>query len=205
MTFFLCCSLSLAQSQDQIDRINKNFDQLNNRKFDIQVPGNISAPTGKIQTTGAIQKAGNIQIPRGIQAITVKDAKCKRSLLINADTLFDFDKSTLSPYAEEALKIAGAKIKAMGPHPMRIEGHTDAIGGDDYNQHLSEARAERVMNWLLENDFIAKGQAQSSGYGKKRPVAPNTNPDGSDNPKGRQRNRRVEIVVDTCTAWNQTN
>ncbi len=76
-----------------------------------------------------------------------------------------------------------------------ISGHTDSKGSEEYNQKLSEKRAESVKKWLIENAGVNPKIIEISGYGESRPVAPNTNPDGSDNPEGRQKNRRVEIVI----------
>jgi outer membrane protein OmpA-like peptidoglycan-associated protein len=181
---------SRAQNQKQMDSINKWFDQNQNRTFDIQKPGEIQKP-------GNIQKAGEIQIPRGIQAIKQNQDPCHHRLTVGADALFAFDKYNLNPGAEQTLKVLGPLIKRLGRHPVAIEGHTDAIGSDAYNQTLSERRAQAVCQWLVQNNFIPQGTT-IRGYGKKRPVAANTFSDGSDNPKGRQLNRRVEVIVDTC-------
>ena len=81
---------------------------------------------------------------------------------------------------------------------MVIEGHTDALGPDWYNDKLSEKRAQVVRNWLVERGFLRPEQATVKAFGKRRPVAPNTKADGSDDPEGRKQNRRVEIVVQTC-------
>ncbi|HEY9788721.1 MAG TPA: OmpA family protein, partial [Candidatus Obscuribacterales bacterium] len=128
---------------------------------------------------------------------TVK-VPCSERFLIGADTLFEFDKATLNPKAEETLNVLAPMIQRLGPHPIVVEGHTDAIGTDDYNQQLSERRAERVKNWLLQNHVAEPKALRIVGYGEQRPIAPNTKPDGSDNPVGRAQNRRVVIIVNTC-------
>jgi integral membrane sensor domain MASE1 len=88
---------------------------------------------------------------------------------------------------------------ANGRNVFRIEidGHTDAIGSLSYNRQLSEARAKTVKDWLVTREYIS-ASTPITGYGKIRPISPNTNPDGSDNPIGRQKNRRVEILIDAC-------
>ncbi len=96
-----------------------------------------------------------------------------------------------------ALAALGDMIKKYGQHPVAVEGHTDAVGSDDSNQGLSERRATAVKQWLHFHQYKDES-AQTTGYGKKKPVAPNTLPNGKDNPAGRSKNRRVEIVVDTC-------
>lgn len=183
-------SSALAQSWTDTSKINKWFDDQKGRKYEIGKPGGI-------QTPGDIQQAGDIQIPQGLKAIKIVKGECKERLIVCADTLFEFDKATLTPGAEATLKLLGPKIVAYGPHPVFIDGHTDSKGDDEYNQQLSVRRAERVKNWLLMNHFVDK-DALVQGWGEKKPIAPNTKPDGKDNPQGRQQNRRVEIVIDTC-------
>ena len=75
-----------------------------------------------------------------------------------------------------------------------LEGHTDFKGELDYNQALSEKRSLRVKNKLIEAG-IKSSRISTKGYGENKPIAPNSNPDGSDNPEGRQKNRRVEIKI----------
>jgi outer membrane protein OmpA-like peptidoglycan-associated protein len=156
-----------------------------------QIPGEIQVPKGPWQ------KPGEIQVPKGIQAIKREDVGCQHHLNVGADALFAFNKSDLNPGAEETLSALGPEITRLGEHPASIEGHTDSIGAADYNQRLSEQRAESVKAWLVSHKVLPES-TPVKGYGKTRPVAPNTNPDGSDNPQGRQKNRRVEVVVDGC-------
>lgn len=159
---------------------------------------------GNIQDTKAIQQAGPIQqlaAPKPKEAVTEKKLPCSHRISVCSDTLFEFDKATLTPDAEAALSIVGPEIKAQLIHPILIEGHTDGLGSDDYNQKLSEKRAERVRNWMMENHYLDRS-VPIVGFGKKHPAVPNTNPDGTDNPKNRQLNRRVVIVVDTCKTFD---
>jgi outer membrane protein OmpA-like peptidoglycan-associated protein len=157
----------------------------------------IQQPKGHWQTPGPIQTAGAIQVPKGIQAISTHKAACKESLTVGADALFAFDKSTLSPDASKTLDALGPLVKKAAAHAIVINGYTDAIGSDTYNQTLSEARARTVRDWLAQHGDVP-ASTPIHGYGKSDPVAPNTNSDGSDNPKGRQLNRRVTVVIDTC-------
>lgn len=78
---------------------------------------------------------------------------------------------------------------------MRIEGHTDSKGSDSYSQEQSERRALAVKDWLVRQAGSTPARLTARGLGETRPVAPNTRPDGSDDPAGRQRNRRVEVVL----------
>jgi outer membrane protein OmpA-like peptidoglycan-associated protein len=157
-------------------------------------------PAGKWQTPKPAdqwQKPGEIQVPRGIQAIKKQADKCQQRFAIGADALFEFDKWTLSAQAEETLRALLPLLAQTGKHPVSIEGHTDSVGADAYNQTLSEKRAQAVKGWLVEHKAVA-APAAVKGFGETKPVAPNTKPNGADDPAGRQRNRRVEIVVDTC-------
>jgi photosystem I P700 chlorophyll a apoprotein A2 len=111
-----------------------------------------------------------------------------------ADVLFDFDKANIRSDAEEALGKVLVILRAHSKSPIEIEGHTDGKGKPAYNQKLSESRAASVKAWLVKHGIPAR-QVRTKGYGMTRPVAPNTRPDGKDDPAGRQKNRRVEIVV----------
>ena len=75
-----------------------------------------------------------------------------------------------------------------------MSAHTDSKGADEYNMTLSDNRARSVMEYILSKG-ISKTRIVSQGYGETKPVAPNTNTDGSDNPDGRQLNRRVEFKI----------
>jgi len=112
-----------------------------------------------------------------------------RGLIVNmSDVLFDTAKSSLRPLAREKLaKVAGI----VSGHPglrLDVEGHTDSVGGDDYNQQLSEQRGEAVRAYLT-GQGMASGSVTSKGFGKTQPVASN------DTAEGRQQNRRVELVI----------
>lgn len=110
------------------------------------------------------------------------------------DVLFDFDKATLRPSAIPTLEKVEAAAAQTGERPIRVEGHTDSIGSVARNQPLSEARAKTVADWLTAAG-VAKARITSAGFGATRPVAPNTRPGGGDDPAGRQRNRRVTIIL----------
>ncbi len=117
---------------------------------------------------------------------------------LSTDVLFDFDKADIKPEAESQLHKVALIVKKKAKGAVVIHGHTDAKGSDDYNQTLSLRRAEAVQLWLVK-----KGDAQAEyeviGHGETQPVAPNTNPDGTDNPDGRAQNRRVEIAIQAVT------
>lgn len=112
-----------------------------------------------------------------------------------ADVLFDFDKDTLRPDATASLTKVGEVLKCHAARPIRIQGHIDGKGADDYNKSLSERRAQSVKDWLVRQAGVDGKRIATRGFGKTQPKVSNTKPDGSDDPDGRQKNRRVEIVV----------
>lgn len=206
----IACTVTLGAVFDQAfaqdtKKINKWFADIDSKYPNLRKKTNVGdlQDPGKIQTPGKFQHPANIQAPQGFKAIKTTSAPCSQRFLIGADTLFEFDKATLTPRAEETLSVLGPMIQNVGAHPVTIEGHTDAVGTDDYNQQLSDRRAERVRNWLLEHRVVERKAVSTVGYGEKKPVAPNTKPDGKDNPAGRALNRRVEIVVDTCKGLDE--
>jgi outer membrane protein OmpA-like peptidoglycan-associated protein len=111
-----------------------------------------------------------------------------------ADVLFDFDKDELRPDAQASLAKAAELLQSYASAPIAVRGHTDAKGSEAYNDALSLRRARAVAERLRA---AAGGRAiATEGLGKRRPAAPNQHADGSDDPEGRQRNRRVEIVIE---------
>jgi outer membrane protein OmpA-like peptidoglycan-associated protein len=134
-------------------------------------------------------------IAGAIQAMEVKETDTEVRVDLAADVLFEFDKADLLPNAEETLQRAADFVKERNKGGViRIEGHTDAKGSDSYNQKLSLRRADSVKKWLIAHG-LGGLRFSTEGFGAKQPVAPNQKPDGSDDPAGRQKNRRVEIVI----------
>jgi outer membrane protein OmpA-like peptidoglycan-associated protein len=129
--------------------------------------------------------------------IEVIVSRCEERLRVGSDFLFDFDRSEVRPEAEPALVELADRITQANKRVM-IEGHTDAKGTESYNQGLSERRAAAVRVALVERG-LPIDVLNVRGFGKARPVVPNQQPDGSDDPDGRQRNRRVEVVINTCS------
>jgi outer membrane protein OmpA-like peptidoglycan-associated protein len=127
--------------------------------------------------------------------LTVKETPQEIRIDMATDVLFDFDKSTLLPKARQTLHKAAGIIRDKAKGAVRIEGYTDGKGSDAYNQKLSERRANAVRDWFAKNEELSAVQFDTQGFGAKNPVAPNKKPDGSDNPAGRQKNRRVTIVI----------
>lgn len=114
-----------------------------------------------------------------------------RGLIVSlSDVLFDFNKATLKPGAREKLsKLAGILLAYPGNYRIEIEGHTDAVGTDEYNLKLSQDRADSVRYFIVQSGIAENRIVGTRGLGEIRPVATN------DTPEGRQMNRRVEIVI----------
>ncbi len=107
--------------------------------------------------------------------------------------LFDFNKSTLQAASDPVLQQILDLLKKNPTLKLEIQGHTDNVGGDAYNQTLSEARAKAVVTWLTGHG-VAAARLTAKGYGKTKPIADNSTD------AGRAKNRRVEIANPACTA-----
>lgn len=119
-------------------------------------------------------------------------APCGFVITLEDRILFDFDKSDLRPDAAEVIDALGDAFIEVHPKRLEIRGHTDGKGSVEYNQALSERRAETIEGALKYRNVASPMEAQ--GFGKTQPVAVNEI-NGKDNPAGRQLNRRVEIYV----------
>lgn len=130
-----------------------------------------------------------------VQSLEVKESATEVRIELAADVLFDFDKADILPKAQATLKQAADMIREKAKGTVRVEGHTDAKGSDSYNQKLSERRAAAVRSWFVQKEGLGNVSFMTEGFGARKPVAPNKKLDGSDDPDGRQKNRRVEIIM----------
>ncbi len=112
-----------------------------------------------------------------------------RTAMMPTDLLFEYNSVELKDSARLSLMKLGFIIQKNPDAEISIEGHTDAFGGDAYNQRLSEARAQAVKNWLVESLRLAGDRLQTRGWGKSNLLVP-----GGD-VAAQQKNRRVEIVI----------
>lgn len=148
-------------------------------------PAGISNLTGQVSALNADVSGLNMRVT---DFATVID--------LSADALFAYDKAELTPKAEAQLRKAAEVIRrSPGQGAIQVIGHTDSHGGNAYNQTLSEARARTVADWFGEQVGVRKRAFEVSGKGETAPVAPNEGADGKDDPTGRAKNRRVEVVV----------
>ena len=140
--------------------------------------------------------ARNRQILEELKRRNLDARETDRGVVVNLpDILFAFDRAELTTNAWIKVRdIADVLNDRARQRLVSIEGHTDAIGSEIYNQRLSERRAESVTI-ALQQSGVSSRRLTTHGYGERYPVAPNTYPDGSDNPAGRAQNRRVEVVI----------
>jgi outer membrane protein OmpA-like peptidoglycan-associated protein len=160
--------------------------------------GSVSFREGSVSfSEGSVSLSeGSVSLPTGSVVQPEQGGGRELRFQLTADLLFDFDKADLRPEAEGLLQAVMAQIKEKAKKPaIRVEGHTDGKGSDEYNQDLSERRAASVKNWFVKTAKLSSKTVNTAGFGKRQPVAPNEKNDGTDDPEGRQKNRRVEIVV----------
>lgn len=137
----------------------------------------------------------SIKVEETLRNLNAKKVGLEIQISLSGDVLFDFDKWDIRPEAEEPLAKIAKVVTELKKNNMLIEGHTDSKGSDSYNLNLSQKRADSVKNWLLEKGGLGQVKFATKGYGESKPMALNTKPDGSDNPEGRAKNRRVEIRI----------
>lgn len=121
----------------------------------------------------------------------VEDPAGGESLVI----YFDFDNAGLSSRASSQLAIVSNILSQDPDRKIRITGHADAVGSDDYNRALSQQRAESIRQAIIQSG-ISPDQVITEGFGSTKPRKPNFKEDGSDNPTGRSANRRAEVYLD---------
>jgi len=148
--------------------------------------GETRAITGQVVSLAAVE--------RGLAGLSTRMVDGRLEVSLPGDVLFDFDKAAIRASAIPTLERVRAAAAQTGTRPVRVEGHTDAVGTPAYNQRLSEARAQAVARWLTDAG-VERERVDSAGFGATRPVAPNRRPDGRDDPAGRQRNRRVTVLL----------
>jgi outer membrane protein OmpA-like peptidoglycan-associated protein len=136
-------------------------------------------------------------LPQNMDSLRA-DLKMKKVIIDKVYTLsnilYEFDKATLTPNSKLVLDTLYDILKDNPSFHIELSSHTDGKGSDAYNLKLSQARAQSCVDYLVKKG-IAKKRMVPVGYGMRKPVAPNKNPDGSDNPDGRALNRRTEFKI----------
>lgn len=114
--------------------------------------------------------------------------------IVIKNVLYDFNKATLRPESKTVLNELVTILKDNPKIKVELSAHTDSIGSDKYNLKLSQARAQACVDYIIASG-IEESRIYAKGYGKRNPIAPNSLPNGKDNPEGRQLNRRTEFKV----------
>lgn len=154
------------------------------REVEITAPVQDMVPT-RDRIAAALRAIGLTVEPRG------------RGLAVRLPgPLFQFGSSDLHISASEKIRELASVLNQSyaANRQLVVEGHTDSLGSAEYNLSLSRWRAEAVKDELIFSGVPAS-RIEAAWYGESRPLAPNRQPDGSDNPEGRERNRRVEVLV----------
>ena len=155
-------------------------------------PGASAQPADSTSTAGMTLPITNLITTVGNAAGSDAESPQQATITLRTDVLFQFAKSNLTPRAKSILGPLAAKIKSRAVGAVTVTGYTDSIGTDQVNIPLSHARAAAVVAAL--QPALPSVTFHAGGLGSADPVAPNTKPDGSDNPAGRALNRRVTIT-----------
>jgi outer membrane protein OmpA-like peptidoglycan-associated protein len=127
-------------------------------------------------------------------SVETQESNREVKITLAADVLFRFNRASLTARARSRIAEAAQRVRQGKPSAVRIVGHTDSKGSDAYNDRLSQRRAKAVARALRTALGAAAPALKTEGRGESEPVAPNTKDDGSDNPRGRARNRRVTVT-----------
>ena len=204
----------IAEARKSLDQANKLADK-GGKLEDIQIAANLATAHAQIANEKILTAQAREDIEKGTaqrQAVLLEareheaqaaaqranslenelsDLKAKKTdrgiVVTLGDVLFDTGKATLKPGAYTTIDRLAQTLKASADRKVLIEGHTDSVGSEEYNQQLSERRAQAVQAALMERG-VSTEQISTIGKGKSAPVASN------DNAAGRQQNRRVELI-----------
>jgi len=140
--------------------------------------------------------ARNRELLEDLRRRNLEARETERGVVVNLpDVLFEFGRARLTPEARAKTQDIAQVLTTQAPdRSIAIEGHTDSVGSEAVNQALSEQRAANVASALVTAGVDSQ-RITTKGLGERYPIAPNTQQDGSDNPQGRQQNRRVEVVI----------
>ena len=180
-------SWGIAQVQSESLQTNTEFG-VELKRADISQPWKIEGLNLSDILGSFAKSASKLGVP---YTPIVKNPKGGESLAL----YFEYDRAELHPRALKQLEVISALMKADPSKKLRIAGHTDEKGKDDYNIRLSRGRAEAVKQQLAALGVPA-AQVETTGLGKAQPLSPNKKSDGTDDPEGRSHNRRAEIYLD---------
>jgi len=118
----------------------------------------------------------------------------KNKIFVLNNIYFDLDSANIRADARPEMDKLVQLLKDNPEIKIEMGSHTDSIQSNSYNMRLSQRRAASTVAYLVRNG-IMPDRLVAKGYGEENPIARNTNPDGTDNPEGRQRNRRTEFKI----------
>lgn len=153
-------------------------------------PSQVETQPVPVTTTEVEQTLTELNAERTIEGIKIN---------LQDNILFEFDKYAVRAVAKPTLSKINQLLKHYKDAQVFIYGHTDSKGDEDYNLDLSNKRAAAVKYYFVNVYNEEPTRLQTKGFGESKPIAPNNNPDGSDNPAGREKNRRVEFIIKTQT------
>jgi outer membrane protein OmpA-like peptidoglycan-associated protein len=153
-------------------------------------PSQVETQPVPVTTTEVEQTLTELNAERTIEGIKIN---------LQDNILFEFDKYAVRSVAKPTLTKINQLLKHYKDAQVFIYGHTDSKGDEDYNLDLSNKRAAAVKYYFVNIFNEEPTRLQTKGFGESKPIAPNNNPDGSDNPAGREKNRRVEFIIKTET------
>jgi len=151
------------------------------------------------EAQGYLFKSENLLVPKNSSFSMIKKEiklapiKANQSIVLN-NVFFEFDSGKLTADSKTELEKLFALLKVNSTMRVEISGHTDSKGTKSYNSKLSKTRAVSVKKYLVKKGIEAN-RIEAVGYGPSKPIAKNTNDDGTDNPEGRQLNRRIELKI----------
>ena len=189
----LVLSVKSADGKETIELSSRYSNNTGDWKFDLDPNINYEI---KVDNFGYFDKV----IPVSTMGIT-RSTVLRDTVIINpiptepipVNIYYSFDKAELTQEAKDTIDATLLVVLQEIPRiKVEISSHTDSKGDDDYNIELSQKRAESVVKYLIRKG-VQKDRLIAKGYGETKPIAPNKNPDGSDNEKGRAKNRRTEF------------
>ncbi len=153
----------------------------------------------RIEKEGYLWHSENLQVPDTLDEFYKEYHVELQPIAVGAkvalrNIFFEFGSAELRPESYPELDKAVEFLKKYPYIKVELAGHTDSVGSESYNLRLSQRRAEAVRRYLISKG-ISPDRLIAKGYGESQPIAPNTNPDGTDNPEGRALNRRVEFRI----------
>jgi len=180
---------------DKSGKLLLKLEQNEKYRFIVSRPGYFS--NGFEYSTKNITKSDTIFQPVGLHNLS-------KQPIIVPNIYYEFDKANLTAASTITIDTTIYKILIENPDIIvEIGSHTDARGSDEYNIVLSQKRAESVVNYLISKKIDPR-RLRAKGYGETKFIAPNEKPDGSDDPEGRQKNRRTEFrIIGTIDKYSE--